>query len=52
MAIVITNGTCYVTVSKKGKIGKTTDINKAQTFYSCNVAMRKIFKKRVKCSGF
>lgn len=52
MAIVLTNGTCFITVSSTGKIGKTTDIREAQTFYSCNVAMKKVFKAPGKCKGY
>ena len=52
MAIVLTNGTYYVTVSKTGKIGKTKNIQEAQTFYSCNVAMKKVFKAPGKCKGY
>lgn len=52
MAIVLTNGICFITVSSTGKIGKTTDIREAQTFYSCNVAMKKVFKAPGKCKGY
>ena len=52
MAVVLTNGEYFITVSSTGKIGKTTNIEEAQTFYSCNVAMRKVFKAPGKCKGF
>ena len=52
MAIVLTNGTYYITVSENGKIGKTDNIEKAQKFYSCNVAMKKVFKAPSKCKGY
>lgn len=52
MAIVLTNGEYYITVSSTGKIGKTTNIEEAQTFYSCNVAMKKVFKAPGKCKGY
>lgn len=52
MAIVLTNGTYFITVSSTGKIGKTNKIDQAQTFYSCNVAMKKVFKAPSKCKGY
>ena len=52
MAIVLTNGLYYITVSTTGKIGKTLNIEEAQTFYSCNVAMKKVFKAPGKCKGY
>lgn len=52
MAIVLTNGSHYITVSSTGKIGKTTNIEEAQIFYSCNVAMKKVFKAPRKCNGY
>lgn len=52
MAIVLTNGIYYITVSSTGKIGKTDNIKEAQTFYSCNVAMKKVFKAPRKCKGY
>lgn len=52
MAIVLTNGKYYIAVSSTGKISKTEDIEKAQTFYSCNVAMQKVFKVPGKCKGY
>ena len=42
MAIVLTNGQHYITTDDSGKIKKVQDIEKAQPFYSCNVAMRKV----------
>ena len=52
MAIVLTNGEYYITVSSTGKIGKTTNIEEARTFYSCNVARKKVFKAPRKCNGY
>lgn len=52
MAIILTNGTCFITVSPTGKIGKTNNIEEAQTFYSCNVAMKKVFRAPGKCKGY
>ena len=52
MGIVLTNGTCCITVSETGKIGKTNNIEEAQTFNSCNVAMKKVFKAPGKCKGY
>ncbi len=51
MAIVLTNGKCFIAVSSTGKISKTEDIEEAQTFYSCNVAMKKVFKAPGKMQG-
>lgn len=52
MAIVLTNGTYYIRTSSSGKIQKTDNIMEAQTFYSCNVAMRKVFRSPGKCKGY
>lgn len=52
MAIVLTNGTYYIMTSDNGKIKKTTDINEAKIFYSCNCAMQKVFKAPKKCKGY
>lgn len=52
MAIVLTNGEYYIKISSNGKISKTLDVEEAQSFYSCNVAMRKVFRSREQCNGF
>lgn len=52
MAIALTNGTHYIKVSPSGGITKTDNILEAKTFYSCNVAMRKVFKAPGKCKGY
>jgi len=53
MAIVLTNGKCYITYDKRtGGITKTSNIDEAQVFYSCNTAMKKVFKAPSKCKGF
>lgn len=52
MAIVLTNGQHYITTDDSGKIKKVQDIEKAQTFYSCNVAMSKVIFNPKKCEGF
>lgn len=52
MAIVLTNGIYYIATNKKGGIIKTPIIEDAQTFYSVNVAMRKILKSPGKCRGY
>ena len=52
MAIVLTNGIYYIRTSQAGKIKKTDNIMEAQTFYSCNVAMRKVFRSPGKCKGY
>lgn len=52
MAIVLTNGTYYIRTSQTGKIQKTDNIMEAQTFYSCNTAMQKVFKAPGKCKGY
>ncbi|WP_370792454.1 hypothetical protein [Blautia sp.] len=50
--IVLTNGQHYVTTDASGKIKKIQDIEKAQTFSSCNVAMQKVIHNPKKCKGF
>lgn len=52
MAIVLTNGRYYIRTSQTGKIQKTDNIIEAQTFYSCNAAMMKVFKAPRKCKGY
>ena len=52
MAIVLTNGQFYIKTSNTGRIQKTTNIEDAQIFYSCNVAMKKIRKAPSKCQGY
>ncbi|RKI87876.1 HNH endonuclease [Parablautia intestinalis] len=52
MAIVLTNGKYYIATNKKGGIIKTPIMENAQTFYSVNAAMRKIFKSPGKCKGY
>ena len=52
MAIVLTNGSYYIRTSQTGKIQKTDNIMEAQTFYSCNAAMKKVFKAPGKCKGY
>lgn len=52
MAIVLTNGIYYIATNRKGRIIKTPTLEDAQTFYSVNVAMRKIFKSSGKCKGY
>lgn len=52
MSIVLTNGVCYIATDRKGGIIKTPTIEKAQTFYSVNAAMRKVFKAPGKCKGY
>ena len=44
MAIVLTNGVCYITTTGSGKVVKTPTLEEAQTFYGVNAAMRKISK--------
>lgn len=50
--IVLTNGQHYITTDASGKIKKIQDIEKAQTFSSCNVAMQKVIHNPKKCKGF
>lgn len=52
MAIVLTNGTFYIATNKNGGIIKTPIVEDAQTFYSVNVAMRKMQKAPGKCRGY
>lgn len=52
MAIVITNGTYYITTNKNGAIIKTPILEDAQHFYNVNVASRKIQKAPGKCKGY
>lgn len=53
MAVVLTNGEYYIAYDKRtGGITKTSDIMEAQTFYSCNTAMKKVFKAPGKCRGY
>lgn len=52
MAIVLTNGIYYIKMSKTGGIQKTSKLEEAQTFYSCNTAMRKVFKAPGLCKGY
>lgn len=52
MAIVLTNGMFYIATTKSGGILKTPLLEEAQTFYSVNSAMMKIFKAPGKCKGY
>lgn len=52
MAIILTNGEFYIRTSKEGGIQKTDNIEEAQTFYSCNRAMRKVLNAPGKCKGY
>lgn len=52
MAIVLTNGVCYITTTGSGKVVKTPTLEEAQTFYGVNAAMRKISKAPGKCKGY
>lgn len=52
MAIVLTNGMFYIATTKSGGILKTPSLEEAQTFFSVNSAMMKIFKAPGKCKGY
>jgi 5-methylcytosine-specific restriction endonuclease McrA len=52
MSIVLKNGNYYIAVTDRGKIWKTQNIEDAQTFSTCNMAMRKVFKYKGKCKGY
>lgn len=52
MLIVLTNGNYYIKTSSTGKIEKTDNILEAQTFRSCNLAIRKVLKAPKKCKGY
>lgn len=52
MLIVLTNGKHYIKTSSTGKIEKTDNILEAQTFRSCNLAIRKVLKAPNKCKDY
>ena len=53
MAVVLTNGEYYISHdSRTGGIVKTSNVEEAQVFYSCNTAMKKVFKAPSKCKGY
>ena len=53
MAVVLTNGEYYISHDNRtGGIVKISNVEEAQVFYSCNTAMRKVFKAPSKCKGY
>lgn len=52
MALILTNGTSYITHGKNGRILKTLQIEEAQQFYNVNVATRQLLKAPNKCKGY
>lgn len=52
MAIVLTNGTNYITHNRTGAVIKTSDIEQAQDFHTVGRAIRQKEKTPVKCSGY
>ena len=52
MAILLTNGKCYIAHSKNGKVIKVTDIEQAQEFYSVERAINQRNKTPGKCAGY
>lgn len=52
MAILLTNGKCYIAHSKRGKVIKVTDIEQAQDFYSVERAINQRNKTPGKCAGY
>ena len=52
MAILLTNGKCYIAHDKRGKVIKVTDIEQAQDFYSVERAINQRNKTPGKCGGY
>ena len=52
MAILLTNGKCYIAHDKRGKVIKVTDIEQAQDFYSVERAINQKRKTPGKCYGY
>lgn len=52
MAILLTNGKCYIAHSKTGAIIKVKDIEQAQDFYSVERAIHQRKKAPGKCAGY
>ena len=52
MGIILTNGKCYIAVSKSGKTSKVTDINQAKDFISIESVIAHKNKAPGKCAGY
>ena len=52
MAIVLTNGKCYIAHDRTGAVIKVTDIEQAQDFYSVERAISQKRKTPGKCAGY
>lgn len=52
MALVLTNGQCYIATKKSGGIIKTPHIEEAQRFSNVYSANRKLLKAPGKCRGY
>ena len=52
MGIILTNGKCYIAVSKSGKTSKVTDIKQAKDFVSVESAIAHKNKAPGKCAGY
>lgn len=52
MAIVLTNGKCYIAINETGGIIKTPIVEEAKIFRNVNAALRKMLKARKKCNGY
>lgn len=52
MAIVLTNGKCYIARNSEGKMIKVTDISQAKDFYSVENAIAQKNKAPSKCAGY
>ncbi|MBD5526671.1 MAG: hypothetical protein HDR04_20175 [Lachnospiraceae bacterium] len=52
MGIILTNGKCYIAVSKSGKTSKVTDIKQAKDFISIESAIAHKNKAPGKCAGY
>lgn len=52
MAILLTNGKCYIAHDKRGKVIKVTDIEQAQDFYSVERAINQRNRTPGKCAGY
>ena len=50
--LTIEEASAYFCIGEKKLRRLVTDIREAQTFYSCNVAMKKVFKAPGKCKGY
>lgn len=52
MAVVLTNGTCFIMISSSGGVRKTTNIEEAKKFPSHDAAIKRASKAPAKCRGY